>query len=90
MIALGLLNSLMAHFASIHMYTIIPLSLTLTAVVSSRMLIFMQDEAHRAKFDTIELEITSSVLRDRFGFGGSTQGESSQTVGAIHDDEVVA
>ncbi|KAH8818768.1 hypothetical protein DL96DRAFT_370925 [Flagelloscypha sp. PMI_526] len=79
---LMLLNSLIFHFAPGYVDTAVPLSLTLTAIISSRMLIFMQDEADQTRCDSVELEITSRVFRDRLGIGESTNNESGLSIGA--------
>ncbi|KAH8818771.1 hypothetical protein DL96DRAFT_1715065 [Flagelloscypha sp. PMI_526] len=84
------LNSLVFHFARSHVDAVVPLTLTFTAIISSRMLIFMQDEADQTRYDSVELGITSSVLRDRFGIGESTNDESGLSIGTTNGDGEVA
>ncbi|KAH8818769.1 hypothetical protein DL96DRAFT_370920 [Flagelloscypha sp. PMI_526] len=87
---LYLLNSLISHFAGCYLDAVAPLTLTLTAITSSRMIIFMQDEADQTRCVSVELEVTSSVLRDRFGMGASTNDESGLSIGATHSEWGVA
>ncbi|KAH8818764.1 hypothetical protein DL96DRAFT_370838 [Flagelloscypha sp. PMI_526] len=84
---LMLLNSLIFHFARNYIDAVAPLTLTLTAITSSRMIIFMQDEADQTRCNSVELVITSRLLRDRFGMGESTNDEVGLSIGATHSGE---
>ncbi|KAH8817677.1 hypothetical protein DL96DRAFT_1623076 [Flagelloscypha sp. PMI_526] len=62
---ISVMISLLGHYSPASVTMATPMNMTVASLISSRMLIFMQEEAHHIHEDDVELEITSDVIRDR-------------------------